>query len=85
MLAKSPYDSSMLSKLDGEVSLAEANDMTLQRTLERCDQESLPAYLETQKPDNLPWYGQFHFDVVEKLEVPPSPPVWSMRRPPKTG
>ena len=40
----------------------------------------LPAYLETQKEANLAWYGRFGFDVVERVDVGPCPPIWTMRR-----
>jgi GNAT superfamily N-acetyltransferase len=60
-----------------------AGTALLQPVLERCDTEGLAAYLETQKPENVPWYGRHGFDVMEKLEVPGCPPIWTMLRPPR--
>jgi GNAT superfamily N-acetyltransferase len=54
--------------------------------IRRCDTDRLPAYLETQKADNVPWYERLGFQVVEKLEPPGCPPMWTMRREPgETG
>ena len=50
--------------------------------LERADLEGMPAYLETQNPDNLPYYRRFGYEVVDELRpVPHGPPLWTMRRP----
>jgi GNAT superfamily N-acetyltransferase len=57
-----------------------AGTALLEPVLARADAESLPAYLETQKEANLAWYGRFGFDVVERVEVGPCPPIWTMRR-----
>lgn len=55
-----------------------------QPVLERADGEGLPAYLETQNADNLPYYRRFGYDVVEELHpVKGGPPLWTMRREPK--
>ncbi len=37
--------------------------------LERCDREGLPAYLETQKPDNVAYYRHHGFEVIEEMTV----------------
>lgn len=50
--------------------------------LDRCDRELEPAYLETQKPENLPFYGRFGFRVIGEITVADSPTVWSMWRDP---
>lgn len=57
----------------------------LQRpVLARADEEGLPCYVETQNPDNLPYYGRFGYEVVEKLNpVLHGPPVWTLRREPR--
>jgi predicted N-acetyltransferase YhbS len=54
-------------------------------TLERCDAEAIPSWLETQKPDNLVYYGRFGFTVVAEHKVPDGPSIWSMVREPTTG
>jgi len=50
--------------------------------LDRCDGEGTPAYLETQKPENVPYYERFGFMVVETIELPETPPIWLMWREP---
>ncbi len=55
----------------------------LQPVLERCDAEGLPAYLETQKEDNLAYYARHAFEMVQRLEVAGVPPIWTMLRKPR--
>ena len=50
--------------------------------LSRCDAEHAPAYLESSKPDNVPYYERFGFEVTGEIVVPNGPtliPMW--RRP----
>lgn len=50
-----------------------------------CDLQRLPAYVETNKPDNLPFYRRHGFVVVfeETLSVGGQPlTLWGLRRPP---
>lgn len=54
----------------------------LMPVLTRCDREIEAAYLETQKPENLPFYERFGFKVLDEVGVPGSPPVWLMWRDP---
>ncbi|MEZ5323284.1 MAG: GNAT family N-acetyltransferase [Microthrixaceae bacterium] len=51
--------------------------------LERCDEQGIPAYLETQKRTNLSWYARSGFEVVEEVRIGDSPPVWCLRREPR--
>ena len=44
---------------------------------------ALPAYLETQKPENVPYYRTFGFELVQELDVRGCPPLWTMTRPPR--
>ena len=55
----------------------------LQPVLARGDTEGLPAYLETQKPENVPYYRTFGFELVQELDVRGCPPLWTMTRPPR--
>lgn len=55
----------------------------LQPVLERCDRDTLPAYLETQKPENVAFYRTFGFTVREQVELPRAPPVWLLWREPQ--
>jgi GNAT superfamily N-acetyltransferase len=54
-------------------------------TYQKADQEGLASYLETQKEDNLAYYRRFGYEVAEELHpVSAGPPLWTMRRPPRT-
>jgi GNAT superfamily N-acetyltransferase len=53
-------------------------------TLEICDREGLPAWLETQKHENLAYYARFGFEVVSEHKAPgDGPSIWSLNREPK--
>ena len=60
-----------------------AGTAVLAPVLERCDAEGLPAYLETQKEENIAYYARHRFELVQKLDVPPCPPVWTLLRNPE--
>ncbi len=52
--------------------------------LDRCDAEYCPAYLESSKPENVPYYERFGFTVTQEMQLPGGgPPLWAMRRPPR--
>lgn len=51
--------------------------------LERADRDGEPAYLETQKADNVPWYGRHGFDVLDQIHIPRCPTMWAMQRHPR--
>ncbi len=51
--------------------------------LERADQDQTLAYLETQKPENIPWYRRHGFEVVDELHPQGCPIMWTMRRDPR--
>lgn len=52
--------------------------------LDRCDAEGLPAYLESSKEANIPFYERHGFRVTEELPLPRSgPSVWLMWRDPQ--
>lgn len=51
--------------------------------LARCDAEQLPAYLETQKESNVPFYRRHGFEVTRTLQLTNgAPKLWLMRREP---
>jgi len=57
--------------------------MLLQPVLPRADAESLPCYLETENPRNVPFYQKHGFKVISEGEVTGSRlHVWSMLREP---
>ncbi|WP_375458798.1 GNAT family N-acetyltransferase [uncultured Enterovirga sp.] len=57
----------------------------LRSRLDLCDLEGLPAYLETQKADNLGLYRSVGFELVGEERVPGGPPCYFMWREPRSG
>src|SRR5690625_1744882 len=52
--------------------------------LERCDAECCPAYLESSKLDNVPYYERFGFRVIGEIALPGGgPTLWRMWREPQ--
>ena len=53
--------------------------------LREADRDGIDCYLETQKPDNVPYYGRFGYELVRELSpVKTGPPLYLMRRAPQT-
>jgi GNAT superfamily N-acetyltransferase len=52
----------------------------LSHALARCDEDSLPAYLESSNPANVPLYERHGFRVVDTIQVGEAPPVFPMLR-----
>ena len=52
----------------------------LRHTLEICDREQLPAYLEASRPANIPLYERHGFVVRGTIQVGDSPPITPMWR-----
>jgi GNAT superfamily N-acetyltransferase len=51
--------------------------------LDRCDAEHAPAYLESSKPDNVPYYQRFGFEITGEITPPGGPtliPMWRAAR-----
>lgn len=56
----------------------------LRSRLDRCDAEYCPAYLESTKPENVPYYERFGFTVTREIGLPGGgPPLWAMWRAPR--
>jgi predicted N-acetyltransferase YhbS len=54
-----------------------------EKELATCDAEGLPAWLETQKEENLAYYARFGFSVAsEHRPIPSGPAMWSLTREP---
>lgn len=52
--------------------------------LDRCDAEHCPAYLESSKPENVPYYERFGFTVTGEVVLPNGgPTLWPMWRAPR--
>ncbi|WP_330180664.1 GNAT family N-acetyltransferase [Nocardia sp. NBC_01503] len=57
----------------------------LSARLDRCDAEGLPAYLESSKPENVPYYERFGFEVTAELDATEGGPLmWKMWREPRS-
>lgn len=51
--------------------------------LARCDEEGVPAYLESSKEANLAFYRRHRFEVITQVDLPPDGPrIWLMWREP---
>jgi GNAT superfamily N-acetyltransferase len=51
--------------------------------LDRCDDEHAAAYLEASKPDLVPYYSRFGFEVTGEIKLPDGPSMWPMWRQPR--
>jgi GNAT superfamily N-acetyltransferase len=52
--------------------------------LERCDDEGTPAYLESSKESNIPFYERHGFRVTKEINPPNgAPTLWAMWRDPR--
>jgi GNAT superfamily N-acetyltransferase len=51
--------------------------------LDRCDDEGVPAYLESSKESNVGFYEGHGFVVTERFDLPGGPPLWLMWREPR--
>lgn len=54
----------------------------LKSTLDRCDRERLPAYLEATSERNAALYERLGFEHLGSFTLGSSPPLWPMRRAP---
>jgi GNAT superfamily N-acetyltransferase len=60
-----------------------AGSAALEPVLSRCDTEGLPAYLETQKRENIAYYARHKFELVQQIDVRGVPPLWTLLREPR--
>jgi ribosomal protein S18 acetylase RimI-like enzyme len=57
----------------------------MESRLQRCDAEFCPAYLESSKPENVPYYERFGFTVTSEITLPGGgPTLWPMWRQPQS-
>jgi GNAT superfamily N-acetyltransferase len=56
----------------------------MQSRLDRVDAEHAPAYLESSKPENIPYYQRFGFELTGEIKLPGGGPnLWPMWRQPR--
>lgn len=58
-----------------------AGSLLLSHTLAKCDEDGLPAYLESSNPRNISLYRRFGFEIVGEIQAGGSPPMYAMLRP----
>ncbi|MEY2420791.1 MAG: hypothetical protein QOI95_858 [Acidimicrobiaceae bacterium] len=51
--------------------------------LQKCDTEGIPAYLESSKESNIPFYKRHGFEVTGEISVKNGPTLWPMWRDPQ--
>ena len=56
----------------------------LEPVLARADEDARPAWLEASRPENVPYYERFGFEVTCELQLPGGgPPIFGMLREPR--
>ena len=60
-----------------------AGAAVIDAVLQDCDRDGIPAYLESSKADNVPYYERFGFAVTGEISVLDSPPLFAMWRDPR--
>lgn len=69
---------------DPDVRGAGLGQVLMRSRLDRCDTEGAPAYLESTKEENVPYYMRFGFDVTGEITIPDGgPTMWQMWRNPR--
>lgn len=68
---------------DPDVRGAGFGNALMRSRLDRCDAEGAPAYLESSKESNVPYYLRFGFEVTGEIALPDGgPTMWQMWRRP---
>jgi GNAT superfamily N-acetyltransferase len=57
--------------------------LLMKHSLRRCDEEGIPAYLESSNPRNISLYERFGFNLIGKIQCGSSPVLTPMLRLPK--
>lgn len=75
----------LLLVVDPAAQRAGIGGMLQKEMLRRADEDGLDCYLETQKRDNVAYYGRFGYQLERELKpVTGGPPLFLMRRAPKS-
>ena len=56
--------------------------LLMKHSLRRCDEEGIPAYLESSNPRNISLYERLGFNIIGKIQSGSSPVLTPMLRPP---
>ena len=56
----------------------------MKHALRRCDEEGIPAYLESSNPRNISLYEPLGFNIIGKIQCDSSPVMTPMLRPPNS-
>ena len=75
-LAPEPHWYLMILGVDPPQQGRGAGGRLMQPILAACDRDGTPAYLETQKARNVPFYRRHGFEVVQETEAPGGGPHW---------
>lgn len=71
----------MLLVVDPSVQRGGIGGRLQESMLRSADADGVDCYLETQKPDNVPYYGRFGYELTQELKpVKGGPPLFLMRR-----
>jgi len=54
----------------------------MEPALTRCDQQRMPAYLESSREANVPFYRRFGFELTKRIRIQGEPSLWLMWREP---
>jgi ribosomal protein S18 acetylase RimI-like enzyme len=77
---KEPHLYLLTLSIDPSVQRSGQGSALMAPLVERCDSERVPAFLETQRESNIPFYRRFGFELTERVQIPDGPPVWLMWR-----
>ena len=55
----------------------------MRQALAACDRDGTAAYLESTNPENISLYQRHGFEVLGRIQVGASPPIFPMLRPPR--
>ena len=57
--------------------------LLLRAVLDGCDQQQLPAYLESSNAANIGFYNKHGFEITEEITIDGGPSLWGMVRQPR--